>query len=101
MEGLLELLRESHYRIFIKQEHVSESGMMRTYLVYCVISDANGAPHIVNITSKVAEAIEAKLHRKSGGIIVRGCGFDGAHDIAFRLSRKLYDHTSVIEYMKL
>lgn len=84
VRGLRELLPPGS-TVFTKLNHVSRSGMTRSIEVM-VFRDNQP----VNITGRVAEVLDYKIHSKHYGLKVGGCGMDMGFHVVYGLSGALY-----------
>lgn len=65
--------------------HVARSGMSRHIKTY-VVRDGNAQ----DITPYVADVIDYRVARSTGGLVVGGCGMDMCFHVVYTLSHKLF-----------
>ena len=68
----------------------SSSGMSRHISLVIIDKDYNGKPVIFDLTWWAAQAMDYRLDRDTGGIVVSGCGMDMGFHLVYSLGRKLF-----------
>lgn len=92
---------QSKPTLIVKFEDRSYSGLTRWYNVYC-ISDNNELLNLnwaINAVYK--EQGNGNMYDKREALKVKGCGFDGAHDIVYNLGRILFNDGYALDYRRI
>jgi len=93
---------QSKPTLIVKFEDRSYSGLTRWYNVYC-ISDNN---ELLNLNWAINAVYKEQgngnmYDKKREALKVKGCGFDGAHDIVYNLGRILFNDGYALDYRRI
>ena len=88
--------------LIVKFEDMSKSGLTRWYNVYYV-SEHN---EILRLSWSISEVYKEhgngnRYDQKREALKVKGCGFDGAHDIVYDLGRMLFNDGYALDYRRI
>ena len=88
--------------LIVKFEDRSKSGLTRWYNVYYV-SEHN---ELLRLTWSINEVYKEhgngnRYDKKREALKVKGCGFDGAHDIVYDLGRMLFNDGYALDYRSI
>ena len=91
-EYLLDIIKDSHFRLFTALRSVSRTGMNRVIAVFAVPQFKEIASEPVDITRVVASVLDQKIKQTDcgTGIMVKGCGMDMGFELVYSLSQVLY-----------
>jgi hypothetical protein len=93
---------QSKPTLIVKFEDRSKSGLTRWYNVYYV-SEHN---ELLRLTWAINEVYKEhgngnSYDKRREALKVKGCGFDGAHDIVYNLGRILFNDGYALDYRRI